>query len=98
MSDRKRTTVRMYGEIKNKAAVLMRHLSFTNFTAFIEQLVRDEWDRRVAQAPALEAQLRAATAPESDLKPGPGATGGPASSRTKSARGNLRKSPRLPKG
>lgn len=44
-----RTSLSLAPGLAQKAKILMAHLDFSAFNEFIEQLIRDEWDRRKAE-------------------------------------------------
>lgn len=49
-SNKKRTTISISSAIYANAVELMKLRRFADFTAFIEQLIREDWDKRIGPA------------------------------------------------
>lgn len=104
MTKKKRTTVRLNDLIDSKVEVLMQFRSFTNFTAYLEQLIRDDWDERAT--PEMEAWLarllKNVPAPTPKRTGAAAASSDEASSRARSHNraetGSSRKPRKFPKG
>lgn len=58
MSEKRRTTIYLHRKLRAKSGLLMESREIDdNLTAYIELLVREDWDRRVT--PTMDARLTA---------------------------------------